>query len=104
TADLKRFIDDRPILARRPTLLERAARWSRRHRPLVATAASVLFVALVVGTALLWAAKHRTEAALQTLQENRNRERYDIESMLTAMDGMTYPRMMKDRSLGRLPD
>ena len=29
--DLQRWLADKPILARRPTLLERAARWRRQH-------------------------------------------------------------------------
>ena len=33
--DLARFLDDRPILARRPTVLERTMRWARRHRQIV---------------------------------------------------------------------
>jgi eukaryotic-like serine/threonine-protein kinase len=34
--DLDRFLEDRPILARRPSLASRALKWSRRHRSLVA--------------------------------------------------------------------
>ena len=30
--DLRRFLEHRPIKARRPTLAERAAKWARRHR------------------------------------------------------------------------
>ena len=38
--DLERFLKDEPIRAKRPTLVQRARKWSRRHRPLVwATAA-----------------------------------------------------------------
>ena len=44
-ADLRRFLDDQPILARRPGLLERTLRWARRHRELVATAAAILVLA-----------------------------------------------------------
>ncbi len=53
--DLGRFLDDRPILARPPGTLGRAARWSRRHRPAVAAAAVVLLAALVgLGVAAWW--------------------------------------------------
>ncbi|HEV3082870.1 MAG TPA: tetratricopeptide repeat protein [Gemmataceae bacterium] len=51
--DLERFLDDKPIKARRPTLRERAARWSRRHKSVVAAGVLVLFMglsALVVST------------------------------------------------------
>src|SRR5262249_25113080 len=40
--DLQRFLDDKPILAKRPTLRERAVKWSRRHRYLVWSAAAVM--------------------------------------------------------------
>ena len=33
--DLRRFLEDRPIVARRPSLAQRARRWARRHRSLV---------------------------------------------------------------------
>ena len=44
--DLKRFLADEPIRARRPSLADRAAKWARRHRPLVWSAV----VLLVFGT------------------------------------------------------
>src|SRR5262249_26121375 len=47
--DLRRFLDDQPIKARRPSLWQRARRWSRRHRALVASVA----VGLAVAAALL---------------------------------------------------
>jgi serine/threonine protein kinase/Flp pilus assembly protein TadD len=66
--DLKRFLEDRPIRARRPTLLERAARWSRRHRSVVVTAVVLLVLAvlgLAVSTALIWREQARAEARSQ---------------------------------------
>ena len=45
-ADLKRFLDDQPILAHRPGLVERSLRWALRHRELVATTAAIFLVAL----------------------------------------------------------
>ena len=47
--DLRRFLEDRPLRARRPTLRQRLAKWSRRHRPLVwSTAAASALVLLVI--------------------------------------------------------
>jgi serine/threonine protein kinase len=54
--DLQRFLDDKPILAKRPTLRERAVKWSRRHRYLVWSAAAVMVVIMlgsVVSTILI---------------------------------------------------
>jgi serine/threonine protein kinase len=46
--DLQRFLDDKPIKARRVTAVEQAWRWARRN-PAVAALAASLLVALVVG-------------------------------------------------------
>ena len=48
-ADLERFIDDEPILARRQTELERYVRWAR-HNPGIAALGAVLTAVLVVVT------------------------------------------------------
>jgi serine/threonine protein kinase len=44
--DLRRFLADEPIRARRPSVLDRAALWVRRHRVSVAAAACVLGIAV----------------------------------------------------------
>jgi serine/threonine protein kinase len=49
--DLRRFISDKPILARRPPLHERARRWLRRRRSVVRAAACSTVVTLA---ALVW--------------------------------------------------
>ncbi len=67
--DLKAFLDDRPIRARRATPPERLWRWSRRNRALAsltAIAAGVLVLAAVVG----WAGYVSTTRALQRADEN----------------------------------
>jgi WD40 repeat protein/serine/threonine protein kinase len=59
--DLQRFLDARPVAARRPSLVDRAAKWSRRHRSIVASAALSAAV-LLIGTAvasMLVASKER---------------------------------------------
>jgi WD40 repeat protein len=49
--DLERFLKDEPIRARRPTLLLRARKWARRHRPIVVSAgvAAAAVVAIAIG-------------------------------------------------------
>jgi serine/threonine protein kinase/Flp pilus assembly protein TadD len=46
--DLRHWLEDRPIRARRPSLAQRLARWSRRHKPQVAGVAAALVMGLVV--------------------------------------------------------
>jgi serine/threonine protein kinase/Flp pilus assembly protein TadD len=52
--DLRRWLDDRPIGARRPSLLHRLRKWRRRHRAAVSAGAAVLLLALVVGVGAAW--------------------------------------------------
>jgi serine/threonine-protein kinase len=54
--DLRRYLEGRPILARRIGPLERLSRWSRRN-PTVAASLAAVFLTLslaIVGMALLW--------------------------------------------------
>jgi serine/threonine protein kinase len=53
--DLRRFLEDKPIRARRPTLVQRLRKWSWRHRAVVTSAAVSLFALLVLVVAgLAW--------------------------------------------------
>jgi serine/threonine protein kinase len=79
--DLGRFLADEPILARRPGVLERALRWARRHRELVATAAAVVLVSLTISTTLIWIQAAKTKAAAKRAEEASNAyHAYMIES------------------------
>jgi hypothetical protein len=55
--DLRRFVDNRPILARRPTLTQRVRKWGRRH-PSVVISAVVLLVLVTVGSLVSSALLH----------------------------------------------
>src|SRR5262249_51631766 len=48
--DLERFLKDEPIRAKRPTLMQRARKWARRHQPVVWSGAAAL-LAIVAGIA-----------------------------------------------------
>ena len=65
--DLHRFLHDEPIAARRPSLLERARKWGRRHPAYVGASVIVMFVVLVISGISNWfvaQANTRTRAAL----------------------------------------
>jgi len=83
--DLRRFLEHRPILARRPTLLESAAKWSRRHRGLVAVGFAMLMLTTLgfaLSTALIAREQWKTKAAYRQLsaEQERTREAYDAEA------------------------
>src|SRR5262249_34805442 len=57
--DLRRFLEDKPIKAKRPTLRQRAAKWARRHKTIVRAALVVLVLVMVasaVSTIMIWRA------------------------------------------------
>ena len=69
--DLRRFLDHRPILARPPSLAQRARKWARRH-PSVVVAAVVLCVAVTVGSVVGAWMIHQEQ--LKTLQRAKQAE------------------------------
>jgi serine/threonine protein kinase len=59
--DLRRFLDDRPIRARRPTLKQRLSKWVRRHQPLVwSGAACLLVIVAALAASVGWVARDRS--------------------------------------------
>jgi WD40 repeat protein/serine/threonine protein kinase len=71
--DLERFLEDKPIKARRPSLRQRAIKWARRHKAVVRAAYVVLalaVVALAVSTWLILQAKNELQATLDRERQN----------------------------------
>jgi tetratricopeptide (TPR) repeat protein len=65
--DLKRHLDDLPIRAKRPGIIQRATKWSRRHSSGVLTATAVLLllsVGLAVSNVLITWEKNQKQRAL----------------------------------------
>jgi serine/threonine protein kinase len=82
-ADLRRFLDERPILARRPTWWERVRKWMRRHPAAVVTAVVFLVFStsgLSVSTALIWRAREQTREALhaERLRASEAEQRFQL--------------------------
>ena len=75
-ADLRRFIDDRHIVARRPSLPVRAMRLAKRHRGLVSTVCVMLL--LVTIGCLGWASDYRQRVASTTRLVNEALEELAI--------------------------
>jgi WD40 repeat protein/serine/threonine protein kinase len=74
--DLKRFLEDKPIKARRPSLRQRALKWSRRHKAVV-RAAMVVWVLAVAALAVVALVVWRTNQELgQKNQEMRQTAYY----------------------------
>jgi len=61
-ADLRRFLDERPILARRPTVIDHTRKWMRRH-PSFVGAAVLLLVCGTIGLSITTAIVAREHTA-----------------------------------------
>ena len=65
--DLRAFLEDRPIKAKPPTIVNRTAKWSRRHRGLLAATAAMLAVvacgSLISTVRLFWERQRAEQAA-----------------------------------------
>src|SRR5262249_28052242 len=89
--DLQRFVEDRPIQAQRPTLVQRARKWTRRHQGLVAAAAVALLLTSVVSglsAVLVWQEKGRTAAAYEAEAAQRRQADAKSRQARQAVDDM----------------
>jgi len=102
--DLQRFLEDKPIKARRPTFREKAVKWSRRHRPVVYSAGLLLFLSFI-GSVILTvsiAQEHRkTVAALKGEQDALIREK---ESARQAREAVALITRISEERLGENAD
>jgi eukaryotic-like serine/threonine-protein kinase len=71
--DLRRFLEERPILARPPTVLQQTSRWLRRHRAVAASGVAMLVLAALSSLTIawiVWREKGKTESALTEARNN----------------------------------
>ncbi len=90
--DLKRFLNDEPILARRPTPLERVTKWSRRHRGLVISGMLLLATAtagLAASTLLLAQKEAESRASYKRETEARSLAVENFRQARQAVDAFT---------------
>jgi tetratricopeptide (TPR) repeat protein len=76
--DLRRWLEDRPIQARRASWLQRAAKWCRRHQAVVRAAALGLAVAVLALAASTGWAVHKQQQTEEARQD-ADRQRRDAE-------------------------
>jgi serine/threonine protein kinase/tetratricopeptide (TPR) repeat protein len=82
--DLTRFLEHRPIQARRPSVAERAAKWARRHIAVVASVLMLLVISVIgfgLATLLIWREQARTHRAYQAEAQLRRKTRQAVDEM-----------------------
>ena len=103
--DLQRFLDDKPIKARRVTAAEQAWRWARRN-PAVASLAVGLLLALTAGLAGVSWQWRKAETDLKTAEAaNRKAQaRFDLamQAVRAFTTGASEDVMLKEKALGGL--
>jgi WD40 repeat protein len=75
--DLRRWLEDRPIQARRPTRTQRVRKWARRNPALLwaaAIAGLVILTASAISTAAIWQKQTETLGALDDRDQALKRE------------------------------
>ncbi len=92
-SDLRAFLEDRPIAARRQSGLELLASWCRRNRALAASAA-VAAIAVATAAVVGWGAYWTTREALEQAQE----------SELAARASESVARLASERDRANLTD
>lgn len=99
--DLRRFLEQKPILARRPTLLDRAAKWALRNRRSVAAAIAGLVIAVVmlaVAGLMIWNEQHKTQHALDAAlaaQSMADREATRAKALAANVQRHAYARSVR---------
>ncbi len=99
--DLQRFIEDRPLLARRTSSLERAWRWCRRN-PAVASLTGVAVLLVVLLAVVSSAGYVRTTRALQGEARQRREAEASVELATATLDRV-FDRLAPSRAIA-LPD
>ena len=91
-ADLRRFLDDRPILAKRPSLLDRARKWGRRNKSVVVSAVVLLLLAVIglsVSTILIAGAYERALEQQSKAEKNLQRAEKSFRQARKAVEFFT---------------
>jgi eukaryotic-like serine/threonine-protein kinase len=77
--DLQRFLEDQPIQARRPSLVDRGRKWMRRH-PSVVIAATMLLICGLIGFAVSTFVIAREQARTQQAYDDLDKQEKHLQA------------------------
>jgi serine/threonine protein kinase/tetratricopeptide (TPR) repeat protein len=118
--DVRRFLEDKPIQAKRPTLRERVRKWTRRHKTLMwSLLVAVLVVLVAVAIVLTWAlihinaarnaeslarrdAEEKTHATAEAKEEEERSFKLAFEAVDRYFTQVSESPELEDRGLDRL--
>lgn len=96
--DLRRFLEDRPILARRSTPIERFVRWSKRNPALAGlmTLSTVLLIMIVILQAI---SNHEKQANIAKIQEQYDRAEENVKLKSLALEDARLAKQRSEKNL-----
>ena len=97
-ADLLRFLEDRPITARRVTAAERLYRWARRNPQLASLSAATVLLLLAV-VAILGFSNRRIQRALSARNEQYQRAEQNLKEKTEALQSADRERQRAENNL-----
>jgi eukaryotic-like serine/threonine-protein kinase len=89
--DIRRYLDGRPVQARKDSLAYRTAKFVSRHRLMIA-AASIVVASLVGGIVIAMSQARRAERRLTQMVELANRSLFDVHTAIERLPGATDAR------------
>jgi serine/threonine protein kinase/tetratricopeptide (TPR) repeat protein len=102
--DLGRFLEDKPVLARRPTTADRVAKWARRHRAVLGATAAVAFLALGIAAPLLWWEQRTTAQVNDNLRLTFQQADRGFEQIIRLSDELTTKGMSRYAEAAQSPE
>lgn len=97
-ADLRRFLDDRPIRARRVTSPERLWRWSRRN-PVIAFLSAATLILLTAIAGLTSIANHQKQLDLTAIRSEYDRAEQNLREKSAALSSAERERSRAESNL-----
>ncbi|MBN8602188.1 MAG: protein kinase [Planctomycetes bacterium] len=96
--DLRRFLEDRPILARRSTPIERFVRWSKRNPALAGlmTLSTVLLIMIVILQAI---SNQEKQANISKIQEQYDRAEENVKLKSLALEDARLAKQRAENNL-----
>lgn len=96
--DLRRFLEDRPILARRANTLERFQRWARRN-PVVASLSTAMFALLLLLAGVLSTWNWQMGYAYHKIEDEFNRAESNLKEKTAALESVERERTRAEKNL-----
>src|SRR5262249_3760522 len=81
--DLRRYLADEPIRARRPSVVQRLRKWGRRHQGFVWSAAAVVVLGVLMAFSAMGIANQRITRERDLARAQRKRAREAVDKMYT---------------------